>query len=621
VTITADSTVRSVLRHARSDPLMARLVQNRVFSPPHIGLAIASYTLFIGGGWAYLSGYIPWVAMVPIVILGIYAGFTPLHDATHRAASTDARVNDLLGTISGFLMFPGLRTRVYRVLHTEHHRWVGDRHRDPDYWLVTAPKPLLPLALALPESIWIHWYLKNLWATRSTRDRIDFLGVMAVYFGVQIGFLLSPWAWEFILIYVIPQKLTVLMTAYGFAHIQHPDDTDWSDSPFDSTVHLRGGPLNFNKVFWLGQGDHCLHHFFPHIPFHRYRGAWQLGSGVLTRQSIPERGLLSARLTEPRPPANQRELIKATVIGRDTITADIDQFVLAPTDGALPAFAPGSHVELHLPSGTIRHYSMAGSPTADTYTIAIKREQAGRGGSLEAHRELTIGATVHISPPRNDFEFVDHDGVVLVAGGIGITPLLSMAHSMSERDRSFTLHACGRDTASIPFADRLEELPFGDNVELRADTPDGRPGFDPERDLGRWAEGRALYVCGPPGFMDYVTTAARTLDWPERAIHTESFGVAPIDVDHDEPFTLRLNRSGRSIEIPAGKPIIDMLSEAHVDVDWSCGQGVCGTCVTPVLSGVPRHRDAVLTLEERQSNKLMCLCVSRSYSNEIVIDL
>ncbi|MDQ1514589.1 MAG: hypothetical protein QOE80_419, partial [Actinomycetota bacterium] len=386
MTITANPSVRQVLAQVVQDPEYAKVARKPVVSWPHIGLIALAYGTFGAATWAYLAGSIPFLLMLALNQTAIYVSFTPLHDAVHESASRNERLNNLIGTVSAFIFIPGLSTTIYRILHMEHHRWVGDPDRDPDDLFVRAPKPALPLVLMTPEWIWTHWYFTKLWRIRPRRERAMFVLTLAIYIGVQVAFLLSPYAWEFVLVWLIPQKLATITLVYFFAHIQHPEEANWETAPFQTTVTIRTSRAG--KLYWLGQTDHCLHHAMPHIPFHRYHHLWDLSDGVLTRQGIPERGLFRGPESIELPRQAYATVRTARVAERREVGgAGIATFVLEGVDEPLPRFTPGSHVDLHLPSGRVRQYSLCNAP-GDRYQIAVKPEPTGRGGSLEAHQTL-----------------------------------------------------------------------------------------------------------------------------------------------------------------------------------------------------------------------------------------
>lgn len=619
MTITANPSVRQVLAQVVQDPEYPEVARKLVVSWPHVGLVALAYGAFAASTGAYLAGSLPFVVMVVVNQFAIYVSFTPLHDAVHESASSNERVNNLVGTVSAFLFVPGLSTTIYRILHMEHHRWVGDKARDPDHLFVDAPKAILPVVLMGPEWVWTHWYFTKLWRIRPRKERAMFVLTLAIYVGVQVAFLLSPWAGKFVLVWLIPQKLATVVLVYFFAHIQHPEEANWEKAPFQTTVRIQTSLPS--KLYWLGQTDHCLHHAMPHIPFHRYHHLWALGDAVLTRQGIPERRLFRGPESIELPRQPYEAVLSARVTERRAVGgAGIVTFVLEGVDGPLPGFTPGAHIDVHLPSGRVRQYSLVNAP-GDRYQIAVKPEPAGRGGSLEVHETLQVGTAVTISTPRNNFELTRADGYVLVAGGIGITPLLSMARYLWSTGTPFTLHVCAQGAEAVPFRDELADLPFAGAIATHLDSAPGRTSLAPSTDLGRWEAGTELYVCGPAGFMDWIRDRALELGWPLDTIHRESFSAPVYDITDSRPFDVVLARRNITLHVPAGRQILDVLAEHEIVVPWACSQGVCGTCVTPVLAGEPEHRDAVLSPEVRAANTAMCLCVSRAKTDTVVLDL
>jgi len=619
MTITANPSVRQVLAQAVQDKRYAAIARKPWWSWPHwvlVGLAYGSFTL---GTWGYLSGHLPFLVMLLINQFALYVAFTPLHDAVHGAGSSSLRMNNTLGTVSGSLLLPGITTPVYRTLHMEHHRWVGDRERDPDHLFVHAPKWALPLVVAGPEWIWAHWYITKLWATRCHRDRALFVGMLTVYLGVHIGFLISPYRWDFVEVWLIPHWIGFAVLVWVFAHIQHPEESTWERAPFQSTVEVRGTLAG--KFYWLGQTDHCMHHAMPHISYHRYHHLWNLSDGVLRKQGIPERGLFRGPGPIEVPRAAYAGVVPVRVVDvRQVGGAGIATFRFEGIDGPLPEFTPGSHIDVHLPSGRVRQYSLCNAP-GERYQIAVKPEANGRGGSLEAHEALQVGTVTTISTPRNNFELTRAARYVLVAGGIGITPLLAMAHHLWLEGTSFTLHVCAQDGDAVPFRDELSMLPFAAEIEVHLDSSPGRSSIVLPSALGEWSSGAELYTCGPGGFMEWVSSGALALGWPLDTVHRESFSAPVLDITESHAFDVVLARSNQTLHIPADRQILDVLAEHDVVVPWSCSQGVCGTCITPVLDGEIEHRDAVLSPEVRAGNCAMALCVSRAKGDRLVLDL
>jgi len=284
---------------------------------------------------------------------------------------------------------------------------------------------------------------------------------------------------------------------------------------------------------------------------------------------------------------------------------------------ALPEAAPGTHVDLQLPNGMARPYSVVANDEG-AYLLGVKREPGSQGGSAYVHDRMRVGDALRVTPPRQKFQLA-HDAPhsVLIAGGIGITPLLPMARALHASGRSWQLHYACPDLASVPFARTLRGM--GANVHLyasRAASGARRP--DLHALVNDAPPDAHLYCCGPQGMLEDFERATQGLD--ASRVHTERFtaAVPPSDAGG---FELHLSRSGRCIQVPAEQSALDALLAAGVDVDHSCRQGICGSCEARVLQGVPDHRDEVLTEAERASNRSIILCCSRATGAALVLDL
>ncbi|MCI3930245.1 PDR/VanB family oxidoreductase [Streptomyces sp. AN091965] len=283
---------------------------------------------------------------------------------------------------------------------------------------------------------------------------------------------------------------------------------------------------------------------------------------------------------------------------------------------ALPAWEPGAHLDLVLPSGLVRQYSLCGDPGDPTsYTIATRRigaDEGGRGGSREVHEELREGAEVEVRGPRNRFPLVaDAPAYVFVAGGIGITPILPMVRAVEARGGRWRLLYCGRSRASMPFLDEVAEA-GGERVTVVAEDTDGRPDVAGFLD-GAAGEGAAVYVCGPEGLMAAVAAALPESGPP----HLERF--APRAPAAGGAFEVELRRSGRTVTVDGDTTVLAAVREELPSTPYSCEQGFCGTCQQRVLEGEIDHRDELLTDGERSDS--MLLCVSRARGERIVLDL
>ncbi len=303
---------------------------------------------------------------------------------------------------------------------------------------------------------------------------------------------------------------------------------------------------------------------------------------------------------------------------------DICTFELVHTGGgALPAFSAGSHIDVQLPGDVTRQYSLCNDPR-DThrYLIGVLRDPSSRGGSEAMHAQVQVGQTLTISAPKNHFAMAhDAQRSLLLAGGIGITPLLCMAERLAQTGAAFEMHYSTRSRARTAFASRIESSAFAPQVHFHFDDGAPEQKLDIAALLSTPQAGTHLYVCGPKGFMDAVLSTARTQAWPESQLHYEFFSAEVPTTDADAPFEVQLASSGRIVVVPKNKTVIQALCDAGVDVLTSCEQGVCGTCLTRVLSGTPDHRDQYLTPEEQAHNDQFLPCCSRAKSLRLVVDL
>ncbi|GER10625.1 PDR/VanB family oxidoreductase [Variovorax boronicumulans] len=317
----------------------------------------------------------------------------------------------------------------------------------------------------------------------------------------------------------------------------------------------------------------------------------------------------------------------AVRVARKTVEAEgVAGFRLVPVDGErLPAFTAGAHIDVSLPGGLVRQYSLcnASAPGDEGhYEIGVLRDAASRGGSRAMHDAVHEGSVLQIGPPRNLFaldESATHS--LLLAGGIGVTPLLSMAQRLAALGADFALHCCSRSAARAPYRRRLEDSTFADKVFFHHD--DGPPAqhIDLAATLGHPAPGRHAYVCGPAGFLEAVRTTARALHWADAQVHFESFSGAAPPADGQGSFEVELHRSRRVVHIPATMTVLDALAAEGIEIPVSCAQGVCGTCLTRVLAGEVAHHDLYLTPAEQAANDCFLPCCSRARSPRLVLDL
>ena len=312
------------------------------------------------------------------------------------------------------------------------------------------------------------------------------------------------------------------------------------------------------------------------------------------------------------------------VAQKNTEALDIDSFDLVAADGeSLPVFSAGSHVDVYLPGGLVRQYSLFNNPGENhRYRIAVLKDAHSRGGSKAMHEQVKVGDELQISAPKNHF-MLAHDAQrhLLLAGGIGVTPLLCMAERLSSMGADFEMHYCTRSADRTAFRERMAESVLAGKVAFHFDDAGPEQKLDMAALLARPETGVHLYVCGPKGFMNAVLETARTNGWSEVQLHAEFFGADVSPVATDESFEIQIASSGLIVTVDNDQTILQALSAAGVEIFSSCEQGVCGTCLTRVIEGVPDHRDMYLTPEEQAANDQFLPCCSRSKSARLVLDI
>lgn len=290
-------------------------------------------------------------------------------------------------------------------------------------------------------------------------------------------------------------------------------------------------------------------------------------------------------------------------------------------DGAeLPRWEPGAHLELRLPSGLRRQYSLCGDPeTRDSYTVCVLREETGRGGSVEVHDRLDVGDEIGSSAPRNHFPLKAASDYVLLAGGIGITPIKAMVEELHRRGTSWRLVYGGRNRQSMAFAEELAQS-YSDRVTLVREDEEGVP--DLEQIVGSMSPQTHLYCCGPAPMLDAATEACVQAGLADR-LHLERFGAAgnTPDPGADSAFEVELRESGMTLTVAADQSLLEAIRAVRPDIDSSCQEGYCGTCEIRVLGGRPDHRGTLLSPEEHDEEGTMLICVGRSHSAKLILDL
>ncbi|PLZ01506.1 oxidoreductase [Burkholderia sp. WAC0059] len=303
--------------------------------------------------------------------------------------------------------------------------------------------------------------------------------------------------------------------------------------------------------------------------------------------------------------------------------------LVAAGGGELPPFAAGAHIDVHAGDGIVRQYSLCNAPhERGRYVIAVLRDERGRGGSKAMHERVRVQDVLRIGRPRNHFEL---DGraqrVVLLAGGIGVTPLKAMAHELQRRGADFALHYCARDPEAVAFEPALREAFPADRLHLHFDGGDPSRGLDVARLLREEKrEGTHVYYCGPAGFMKACAEAAA--DWPKGSVHCEHFaaparpaagGDEAADETDGADFTVEIASTGQRLAVPPGRSIAEVLRDARIGVETSCEAGLCGTCKVRYLQGEVDHRDCILSEDEQRD--FMTVCVSRAKGGSLVLDL
>lgn len=321
------------------------------------------------------------------------------------------------------------------------------------------------------------------------------------------------------------------------------------------------------------------------------------------------------------------------VASADSLTPEIKTFrLVAPDRTVLPGFTPGAHLQVEIPAAPgerettqWRSYSLINfdpatdtSGSVDAYHIAVRLEEDGRGGSRFMHEALQVGNTLTVRAPSNHFALEQLPEVILLAGGIGITPMISMASALLAQQRPFQLHYSGRSLAHLAFVNELQTL-VGDRLHLHTDD-DPHSKLSIELLLMAADPSQPVYVCGPAGMIDATLQIGERLGWPKSALRYELF-VEAQPLEGDLAFEVELKSSGQVLTVSADKSALDALLEAGADIMYDCRSGYCGLCSTKVCSGDIEHRDSYLSDAEKGSGQMMQVCVSRAKSGRLVLDI
>ncbi len=322
-----------------------------------------------------------------------------------------------------------------------------------------------------------------------------------------------------------------------------------------------------------------------------------------------------------RVPHIEEHTLELAVVSREVLADDVVGLVFEDPAGAnLPDWAPGAHIDLLLTDDLVRQYSLCSSPGEPRqWKVGVLRESNGRGGSQHIHDQLHPGMTVRVRGPRNHFALHKADRYQFIAGGIGITPIMAMIDAADADGAEWHLLYGGRQRSSMAFVDELSK--HSDRVTFWPQDEHGL--LDLESVLGTPREDTLVYCCGPEPLLNAVETA--TAKWPKGALHLERFAAKPgAQVPSRsalDNFEVICRRSGITIAIGPDDTILDAVRANGISMLASCMEGICGTCETPVLEGTPEHRDSVLSDEEKAENDCLMVCVSRSQTPRLVLDL
>jgi len=316
--------------------------------------------------------------------------------------------------------------------------------------------------------------------------------------------------------------------------------------------------------------------------------------------------------------------LRVRVSARREEARDIASFELVAADGRpLPAFSAGAHIDVRVDDGLVRQYSLC-NDSAEThrYLIAVLKDPATRGGSKAMHERVRVGDELEISAPRNHFPLArEARRSVLLAGGIGVTPILCMAERLAAASADFELHHCTRSPERTAFRERIAAGRLGPRVHHHFDDGPPEQKLELAAFIARQGSDTHLYVCGPKGFMDAVLNEARSQGWPETRLHYEFFAAGAVERGNDQGFEVQVASSGQVVAVAKDETVVQALGRIGIEVPTSCEQGVCGTCITRVLEGVPDHKDVYFTADEQAANDRFTPCCSRSKSQRLVLDL
>lgn len=576
--------------------------------------------IFFLSTWAYLNSHIPYTLAFILNGYTMIMMFTVLHDAVHGSVSRYRPLNDIAGTIGSFLYFPGMSTTLYRYLHLEHHRFTGDTKRDPDTKFTNGNILKCVFYSLIKDVYWGYWFSTN-FSDRSNKEKINFVLGTAIYSFWYGLWLMSPYAMEFVLIYVLPQRVGYVILVHFFGRIPHPAGVIQSETPFKATQIIT--MPRWAGLLLTNQDMHFIHHMFPSIPWHRYHKVWRLGKPLLEPHTF-RRSIIERFSTKKEATIERHQTLQLKVSAVNDVAKGVRSYELrSKVNEALPLFSAGAHIDVYIEPGVVRQYSICNSETeSHRYVIGVKRDENGRGGSKRLHQLLSTGSDIEVGMPRNNFPLTKKSNhYLLMAAGIGITPILSMAHSLSRAGKKFTLHLFARAPDYLPFIDHLNELNFNGDILYYYDTENSISARDMTGIIGPAEENKALYVCGPKPFMAHIIDTAKENNWKHNSLHYESFSATSDVYDNNKSFDLILTKSKISLTVGANESIIEAAQRKNIIIPMSCGQGMCGTCVCAVISGKVDHRDSILSDIEHQNHDKIAACVSRAKSGKLILDI
>jgi ferredoxin-NADP reductase len=359
------------------------------------------------------------------------------------------------------------------------------------------------------------------------------------------------------------------------------------------------------------------------MPVGQLRRGSQLSRARVVKQSMDREGWnapsIGRAARDYMRNAQLREIETFAVVERrDEVADGVIQLLLRPAGGqSFPMWQPGAHIDVILDATTVRQYSLCGDRNpAAPWRVGILLEPNSRGGSLRIHRDVRDGDELLVRGPRNHFNLGSHNRYIFIGGGIGITPLMPMIAEVHAAGKPWVLHYGGKTRTSMAFVNEL--LQYDGDVRL---YPQDEVGLVPLPEiLAEPSSGTGVYCCGPEPMLQAIESFRS--DWPHRSIHMERFAATPsVEGAKNRPLEVELAQSGFAVTVAADESILSAVRRLGVGVLSSCTEGTCGTCETPVLAGIPDHRDSVLDADERFENRSMMICVSRALSARLILDL